>query len=109
MHRRTFLQSGFAGLSLTALGPHVFSADKSAPPRTALIGCGWYGKADLLRLIQVAPVEVVGLCDVDKTMLSEAADIVSQRQKSQKRPQTFGDFRDLLKQTQPELVLIATP
>lgn len=109
MDRRTFLQSGFAGLGLAGLGPQVFAAQKSAAPRTALIGCGWYGKADLLRLIQVAPVEVVGLCDVDKTMLAEAADIVSQRQKSQKRPETFGDYRDLLKQTQPELVLIATP
>ncbi|MBS0201689.1 MAG: Gfo/Idh/MocA family oxidoreductase [Planctomycetes bacterium] len=109
MNRRTFLQSGMTGLSLAALGPRLFAAEKSAAPRTALIGCGWYGKADLLRLIQVAPVDVVGLCDVDKTMLSEAADIVSQRQKSQKRPETFGDYRELLKQTQPELVLIATP
>ena len=109
MDRRTFLQSGFAGMGLASLAPHVFGAAKVAPPRTALIGCGWYGKADLLRLIQVAPVDVVGLCDVDKTMLSEAADIVSQRQKSQKHPETFGDYRELLKQTQPELVLIATP
>ncbi len=109
MDRRTFLQSGVAGLSLASLAPRVFAEEKSAAPRTALIGCGWYGKADLLRLIQVAPVEVVGLCDVDKTMLSEAADIVSQRQKSQKRPETFADYRDLLKQTQPELALIATP
>ena len=47
-----------------------------------LIGSGWYGKCDLLRLIQVAPVEVVSLCDVDSKMLSEAADIVSTRQVS---------------------------
>ncbi|MGE0607997.1 MAG: Gfo/Idh/MocA family protein [Pirellulales bacterium] len=108
MDRRSFLQSGAAGLSLAALAPQLLAA-QAAPPRTALIGCGWYGKADLLRLIQVASVDVVGLCDVDRTMLSEAADIVSKRQKSQKRPETFGDYRDLLKQTQPELVLIATP
>ena len=41
-----------------------------------MIGCGWYGKCDLLRLIQVSPVEVVSLCDVDRRMLSEAADLV---------------------------------
>jgi predicted dehydrogenase len=114
MDRRSFLQSslqsGFAGLSLAGLAPYLYAADKTAgAPRTALIGCGWYGKADLLRLIQVAPVDVVGLCDVDSTMLSEAAGLVAQRQKSLKRPETFGDYRDLLKQTQPELVLIATP
>ena len=42
--------------------------------RVALIGSGWYGKVDLLRLIQVAPVEVVALCDVDSAILSGAAD-----------------------------------
>jgi predicted dehydrogenase len=113
MDRRTFLQSslqtGLGGLSLATLAPNVFAVAKVEAPRTALIGCGWYGKADLLRLIQVSPVDVVGLCDVDSTMLSEAADIVSQRQKSKKRPETFKDYRDLLKQTQPEVVLIATP
>ena len=33
------------------------------------------------RLIQVANVEVVSLCDVDKKMLAEAADLVAERQK----------------------------
>lgn len=109
MDRRTFLQSTTAGLGLAALNAGVFAAPTSKPLRVALIGCGWYGKADLLRLIQVAPVDVVGLCDVDKSMLADAADLVSQRQKSQKRPETFSDYRQLLKQTQPELALIATP
>ena len=63
-----------------------------------LIGCGWYGKADLLRLIQVAPVEVVSLCDVDKKMLAGAAEIVAQRQASKKTPRTFADYREMLKQ-----------
>jgi predicted dehydrogenase len=45
-----------------------------------LIGTGWYGKSDIFKIIQVAPVEVVGLCDVDKNQLSEAAALVSERQ-----------------------------
>jgi hypothetical protein len=45
-----------------------FADDK--PRRVGLIGTGWYGKSDLLRLIQVAPVEVVSLCDVDSQMLA---------------------------------------
>ena len=55
-------------------------------PRVGLIGCGWYGKTDLIRLIQVAPVEVVSLCDVDKQMLHNAADIIEGRQLSHNRP-----------------------
>ena len=79
-------------------------------PRVALIGSGWYGKCDLFRLLQVAPnTDVVALCDVDKKMQSEAADLVSARQVSKKRPATFADYRELLKETQPELVIIGTP
>lgn len=82
---------------------------KGPVKRVALIGSGWYGKIDLFRLIQVAPVEVVALCDVDSTMLSEAADEVAKRQKSGKRPKTYADYRTLLKENDLDLVLIATP
>ena len=41
-----------------------------------MIGAGWYGKCDLLQLMNVEPVEVVSLCDVDSNMLSEAADLM---------------------------------
>jgi hypothetical protein len=64
--------------------------------RVGLIGTGWYGKCDLFRLIQVAPVEVVSLCDVDAKMLSEAADMVAGRQLSKKKPRTYGDYRKML-------------
>src|SRR5207248_8450837 len=64
---------------------------------------------DLLRLIQVAPVEVVSLCDVDKKMLAEAAEIVASRQKSKKTPRAFGDYRQMLAEKDLDLVLIATP
>ena len=77
--------------------------------RVGLIGCGWYGKCDLLRLIQVAPVEVVSLCDVDRRMLSEAADIVASRQASKRKPRTYADYRQMLKEKDLDLVLIATP
>ena len=60
MNRRDFLHASAAGLALPAV------AAERKPPRVGLIGCGWYGKCDLFRLIQVAPVEVVSLCDVDK-------------------------------------------
>ena len=82
---------------------------KGPVKRVALIGSGWYGKIDLFRLIQVAPVDVVALCDVDSMMLSEAADEVAKRQKSGKRPKTYADYRTLLKKNDLDLVLIATP
>ncbi len=77
--------------------------------RVGLIGCGWYGKVDLLRLIQVAPVEVVSLCDVDKQMLAGAVEIVSARQASKKKPRTYAGYREMLKEKDLDLVLIGTP
>jgi predicted dehydrogenase len=109
MNRRDFLHAGTAGLALSVAGGYhaAFGADKA--PRVGLIGCGWYGKIDLFRLIQVAPVEVVSLCDVDKKMLADAAEQVAGRQKSGKKPRTYGDYREMLKEKDLDIVLIATP
>src|SRR5580700_10083334 len=108
LDRRTFL-TGAAGVSLAASRFAQAREMQNHTPRVGLIGCGWYGKCDLFRLIQVAPVEVVSLCDVDKKMLAEAAEIVSNRQASKKTPRTFGDYREMLKQKDLDIVLIATP
>jgi predicted dehydrogenase len=109
MNRREFLHAGVAGLALSqARGVAADLADR-ATRRVGLIGCGWYGKADLFRLIQVAPVEVVSLCDVDRRMLDEAADMVATRQASKKRPRTYGDYRTMLAEKDLDIVEVATP
>src|ERR1041384_4861874 len=109
MTRRQFLQTGAtAALALSAL-PDYAAEFADQKKRVGLIGCGWYGKCDLFRLIQVAPVEVVSLCDVDKRMLAEAAEMVATRQISKKKPRTYGDYREMLKEKDLDLVLIATP
>ena len=100
MERRLFLSS---------TGASLFAQAGRNPKRVGLIGTGWYGKSDLLRLIQVAPVEVVSLCDVDKKMLAAAAEIVSQRQASKKKPRTYSDYREMLREKDLDICLIATP
>jgi len=108
MNRRTFLKVGAAGLALSSVP--TFAADLGQMrKRVGLIGTGWYGKCDLLRLIQVAPVEVVSLCDVDSRLLSEAGDIVASRQASKKVPRLYKDYRSMLAEKDLDLVLIATP
>lgn len=110
MNRRNFLKLSAATLALTSLGTASFAADiVNKKRRVGLIGTGWYGKCDLIRLIQVAPVEVVSLCDPDKQMLSGAADIIQNRQDSKKRPRTYTDYRAMLKEKDLDIVLIATP
>ena len=108
MNRRQFFMSGTAAFAASRVS-WAQEMLGSKPKRVGLIGSGWYGKADLLRLIQVAPVEVVSLCDVDKQMLAGAAEIVSQRQASRKKPRTYGDYREMLREKDLDIVLVATP
>jgi predicted dehydrogenase len=107
--RRRFLQSSSAALAFSALGAYGVELVNQKPRRVGLIGCGWYGKSDLFRLIQVAPVEVVSLCDVDERFLAEAAEMVSQRQKSGAKPRTYSDYHEMLKEKDLDIVLIGTP
>ncbi len=108
MNRRKFLQVSATGLALSAVGNYAAEfADQKK--RVGLIGCGWYGKSDLFRLVQVAPVEIVSLCDVDSRMLSDAADMAASRQASKKRPRVYADYREMLKEKDLDIVLIGTP
>jgi predicted dehydrogenase len=109
INRRRFLQTAAASLAMSAMGAYGVDLINRKPLRVGLIGTGWYGKSDLFRLIQVAPVEVVSLCDVDKNMLSEAAAMVSQRQKSRKTPRTYTDYRRMLQEKDLDIVLIGSP
>jgi len=108
MSRRRFLWASGTALAWSRL-PGYAAELADARKRVGLIGAGWYGKADLFRLIQVAPVEVVSLCDVDKRMLADAAEQVAARQASHKTPRTYSDYRPMLREKDLDVVLIATP
>src|SRR3954447_13850672 len=110
MNRRQFLKrssTAFIALSAVSYVPTSFAAEKAK--RVGLIGAGWYGKSDLWRLVQVAPVDIVSICDPDKHMLAEAVEIASQRQKSRKQPRTYNDYREMLKEKDLDIVLVGSP
>ncbi|MHC4535563.1 MAG: Gfo/Idh/MocA family protein, partial [Planctomycetota bacterium] len=109
MDRREFLKAGAAGLALSTVGGYTTGFAGQGSKRVGLIGCGWYGKSALFRLLQVAPVEVVSLCDVDSKMLAQAAEMVAARQKSKRKPRTYGDYREMLKRERLDIVHVATP
>jgi predicted dehydrogenase len=111
MNRRTFLQIGTAGLAFSALTRRTHYAAEFADlkKRVGLIGTGWYGKCDLWRLVQVAPVEIVSMCDVDRRMLADAAEMAAARQVSKKKPRTYTDYREMLKEKDLDIVLVGTP
>lgn len=108
MHRREFLATSPA----LFFAPSVITRHLRPRPlknyRVALIGTGWYGKMDLLRLLQVTEAEVVGLCDVDQKVLAAADRLIRTRHPGQ-RPRLYANHRELLRKEQPEIVLIDTP
>ena len=96
-------------MALSATRAFSEQAADTPPKRVGLIGCGWYGKSDIFRLVQIAPVEIVSLCDVDKKNLEEAAQWATERQASKKKPRLFTDYREMLRQGDLDMVEIATP
>ena len=109
MNRRGLLKAGGLGLAGLALSGFPSLAADGDKKRVGLIGTGWYGKCDLMRLIQVAPVDVVSICDVDKRMMDNAAELISTRQLSRKKPRLYSDYRTMLKEKDLDIVLIGTP
>jgi len=109
MNRRQFVYASAAGLAWLAGGAQAEQIADQKKIRVGLIGCGWYGKTDLFRLMQVAPVDVVSLCDVDSRMLADAAELTSQRQASHRKPRTYGDYRKMLAEKDLDIVLVGTP
>lgn len=103
LNRRNFFRATAASLPLMGA--------RAADPkrRVALVGSGWYGKNDLFRLVQVDDVEIVALCDPDSKSLAADQKTASTRHKSGKTPRGYGDFRELLKEEQPDIVEVAAP
>ncbi len=109
MKRRNFMKTVSAGLILPSLQSYAMDYSQFENKRVGLIGSGWYGKSALLRLLQVAPVQVVALCDVDEKMVNEAAELVAPRQESKKKPRTYEDYHEMLEKEDLDIVQVSTP
>jgi predicted dehydrogenase len=105
--RRTFLRTSALAGSFLAAAPFIRAADTARRYRTALIGCGWWGKNILREAVASGRVKVVGLCDVDSAVREVAAEQVTDLNGDQAK--TYNDYRELLEKEKPEIVIIATP
>jgi predicted dehydrogenase len=107
--RRRLLASAAGSLAAALLGEAGLAA-VAKPRRVGLIGAGWYGKSDLWRLVQVAPVEIVAVADPDRNHLAEAVTIAGQRQPAAAAPpRTYGDYRKMLAAHELDIVLVGSP
>lgn len=106
MKKRDFLKTS-AALASTALIPSsllALSKNKMNRLRTAHIGVGGMGAADLKSIASHEAVDVVALCDVDKNNLNAAKELFP-------NAKTFTDYRQMLKEfnTEIDAVVVSTP
>ena len=105
MKKRDFLKTS-AALASTALLPSSILAITKGEERlkTAHIGVGGMGAADLASIASHKAVDVVALCDVDQNNLDAAL-------KLHPKAKIFTDYRDLLSQMANEIdaVVVSTP
>ena len=103
MNRREFLLSTSLALGSA---PFILGADERTF-RTALIGCGWWGKNILREAIKSQRCKLVALADVDANVLEVAQDQMSDL--TGDKAKIYQDYRELLEKEKPDIVIIATP
>lgn len=105
MNRRSFLVAASAAGVRAAMGTPSRSPNDTV--RVACVGLHARGKVHLRGYTGLRNVEVAALCDVDQSVLQEAALSVEAMQS--KRPAVYTDVRKLLEDKSIDAVSIATP
>ena len=124
MNRRDFLKNSAVAAAGAAVLPNMVSGAEAwdvkatekthAPIRMGVIGIGIQCIGHIRHLMHRADARIMALCDVESIRLNRAKDIVNEAYKQrfgkEARPvDTYEDFREMLKRTDIDAVLIATP
>lgn len=104
MNKRDFLKKTALLTTATLLPSQVWAHAKADKLRTAHIGVGGMGAADLAAISSHDSVEVTALCDVDSNALAAA-------QKLHPKAKVFADYRVMLKEMKAEIdaVVVSAP
>ncbi|HUO99195.1 MAG TPA: Gfo/Idh/MocA family oxidoreductase [Rhizomicrobium sp.] len=110
-NRRQVLSGTAASVAAAGLGGLAFAAPR--PYRVGLVGSAWMARCDVLALMQVAPVEVTALCDVDSDMLKDLSARIAafpdSKHRQSRPPQLYRDYRKMLANQKFDIVIVATP
>ncbi|MDR0869182.1 MAG: Gfo/Idh/MocA family oxidoreductase [Planctomycetaceae bacterium] len=105
--RRRFLQVAALTAASAFAAPAVLGADKNKKYRLALVGSGWWGKNIFNTALASKTVEPVAVVDVDKRQLETG--IKASEDGTGITPKRFTDYREMLEQIKPDIVINATP
>ena len=116
--RRKFLHNASAlatgGLVLSSFDNKTFAILKnrislSDQINVAAIGINGMGWADLSAILKNEGVNVVALCDVDKSVLDKRMAALAKMNIDTSKVKTFGDYRKVLELKDVNAVIIGTP
>ncbi len=107
MNRRQFLQTSAALAASSYAAPYVKAQDKAGTYTTALVGSGWWGTNIVREALRSGRCKLVAVCDVDARQMDKA--LAEVKQVSGDEPKRYADYRELLQQEKPQIVINATP
>ncbi|MCW5965232.1 MAG: Gfo/Idh/MocA family oxidoreductase [Bryobacterales bacterium] len=105
MNRRSFL-NGVSAAGVAAM-PALALAQQGKTYRTAIAGTGWWGMNILGEAMASKRCKIVGMCDVDQSLLNPAHGRVQQL--TGDNPNKYKDFREMIAKEKPEIVIVGTP
>jgi predicted dehydrogenase len=117
-HRRKFLQDAglllAGGTVLSSLDNNAFAIFRSriAPSdqlNVGAIGIKGMGWSNVNAALRVPGVNLVAVCDIDKTVIDQRLDDLKKRNIDTSKIKTYGDYRKLLEQKDIDVVIIGTP
>ncbi len=115
--RRTFLKQTSLLSAGAVAAPYIIPSsalglDGAVAPSERIvmgaIGTGGMGKADMNKMMEFPEVQMVAVCDVDRTHRDQARDIVNQKYGNQDCA-AYNDFRELLARSDIDAVTVTTP
>lgn len=109
MRRRDFIKSSaLAGVALGLAPPlRMARAARNDRLQIGVIGCNGMGWTDTASLLRMNDVDVVAICDVDRTVIDRRLN--DYRALRDNRPDVYGDYRELLERVDIDAVVIGTP
>jgi len=108
LSRRKFLTaSALAAATSTLPTPAIHGAEREKKYRTALVGSGWWGMNILNAAIKTGTVMPVALVDVDRRHLDPAVRKIEEA--TGITPKGFNDYREMLDEIKPAIVIDGTP
>ncbi|TDH27436.1 Gfo/Idh/MocA family oxidoreductase [Segetibacter sp. 3557_3] len=102
----TFLGSAFNNEAFAIFKNRIAPSDQL---NVGLIGAKGMGWSDLTAILKIPGVNVVAICDVDKSVIDQRMNDLGKMKVNTASVKTYGDYRKLLEQKDVDAVIIGTP